>query len=437
MTVTQEEKFALAAPDRMACAQKLTDLLSGAQTKSSAVFKLALVDFRSFNDIFGRHYGDLLLEQVNTYLAGFEGAEVLRSGGVEFLLILRGSGYARAGEIGEEICDRFNETWRIGDMDFVCAMSLGIVLPPLAAEKGEALLEMLDSAEHEAYLSGQNTAVTYTEELRENLLRTKAIATRLKNALAVADDPDLEVCYRPTVLYDAHRYTRAESYVRLFSDTYGLVSEATLIPIAEQSGLACALNLYAIRHTCALIRKLLEEKRSFETIAVPISAVQFLQPDFDQELSRLLEEYGIPAEKLALEVTESALINSFTQVNYMMQQIAELGVELVLSDFGTGYSGINNVLDLPVSVLKLDRLFVLQLENDERCGCVIEGLISIAHKLGMKVIAEGVETDHQRELLAGWGCDYQQGFYYSATVHADELVGMLSMPRPEDQVEEL
>ena len=249
------------------------------------------------------------MEQVNAYLAGFEGAEVLRSGGVEFLLILRGSGYARAGEIGEEICDRFNETWRIGDMDFVCAMSLGIVLPPLAAEKGEALLEMLDSAEHEAYLSGQNTAVTYTEELRENLLRTKAIATRLKNALAVADDPDLEVCYRPTVLYDAHRYTRAESYVRLFSDTYGLVSEATLIPIAEQSGLACALNLYAIRHTCALIRKLLEEKRSFETIAVPISAVQFLQPDFDQELSRLLEEYGIPAEKLALEVTESALIN--------------------------------------------------------------------------------------------------------------------------------
>ena len=109
----------------------------------------------------------------------------------------------------------------------------------------------------------------------------------------------------------------------------------------------------------------------------------------------------------------------------------------MLSDFGTGYSGINNVLDLPVSVLKLDRLFVLQLENDERCGCVIEGLISIAHKLGMKVIAEGVETDHQRELLAGWGCDYQQGFYYSATVHADELVGMLSMPRPEDQVEEL
>lgn len=437
MTITPEKEITLTAPDRAACAEKLTGLLAGGEAKNSAVFKLALVDFKNFNDIFGRHYGDLLLDQVSAYLAGFEGAEVLRSGGVEFVLILHGSGYARAGEVGEEICDRFNETWRIGDMDFVCAMSLGIVLPPLAAEKGEMLLEMLDSAEHEAYLSGQNTAVTYTEELRESLLRTKAIATRLKNALAVPDDPDLEVCYRPTVLYDAHRYTRAESYVRLFSDAYGLVGEATLIPIAEQSGLACALNLYAIRHTCALIRKLLEEGRSFETIAVPISAVQFLQPDFDRELAGLLEEYGIPAEKLALEITESTLINSFVQVNYMMQQVAEMGVELVLSDFGTGYSGINNVLDLPVSVLKLDRLFVLQLENDERCGSVIEGLISIAHKLGMKMIAEGVETDHQRELLAGWGCDYQQGFYYSATVHADELVGMLSMPHPEDQVEEL
>lgn len=288
----------------------------------------------------------------------------------------------------------------------------------------------------EAYLTGQNGMAVYDSHLREKLQRTKSIATRLKNALATPDDPDLEVCFRPTVLYDVHRYTRAESYVRLYSDTYGLVSEATLLPIAERSGLACALNIYAIRHTCQMIRDLLDAGRSFETIAVPVSAVQFLQPDFDRELAGLLEEYGIPAQKLALELNEETLItNGLTQMAYMMEKVSAMGIELVLSDFGTGYSGLNNVLDLPVSILKLDRLFILQMENDDRCADVICGLIDIAHKLGMKVIAEGVENDSQRERLASFGCDYQQGFYYSATVHAQELLTMLSMPPEQENAE--
>lgn len=417
---------------RAACVELLQQLLVSPAAKQAGVFKIGLADFKEFNDIFGRHYGDLLLEKIITYLSSFPAAQLFRPVGVEFLLILPNSGYTRTAEIADEICTRFNETWHIGDMDFICSMNLGFVLPPQEAQSGEELMEMLDSAGQEACRTGQNTAIPFTEALRAGILRTKAIATKLKNALASPDDPDLEVCFRPTVLYDAHRYTRAESYVRLFSDVYGLVGEASLIPIAEQSGLATALNLYAIRHTCALIRDLLDAERSFETIAVPVSAVQFLQPKFDEQLKAIIDEYNIPADKLALELTESTLVNSFMQITYMMGQVSELGVELVLSDFGTGYSGINNILTLPVDVLKLDRLFVLQMENDERCGVVIEGLISIAHKLGMRVIAEGVETDHQREMLAGWGCDYQQGFYYSATVTADELPPMLSMPPKEE-----
>lgn len=429
-----EETRALALLTRADCAREMEALLGAAQARGTAVFKISLLDFKNFNDIFGRYYGDLLLQKVTAYLGGLTGARVLRAGGVEFLVVLENCGYAAAKELCDAVCDRFNQTWRIGNMDFVCSMALGAALPPLTAENGEALLEMLDGAAQEAYQVGQNAAVIYTAELRDSLQRTKAIATRLKNALAAADDPDLEVCYRPTVLYKAHRYTRAESYLRLFTDTYGLIGAATLIPIAEQSGLACALNLYAIRHTLALIRRLLDAGRVFETISVPVSAIQFLQPGFAGELDALLREYGVPADKLALELTESTLINSFLQVSCMMQQVADLGVELILSNFGTGYSGINNVLDLPVQVLKLDRMVIQQMENDPRCGCVVEGLISIAHKLGMKIVAEGVETDSQREQLAGWDCDYQQGFYYSATVHADELVGMLSMP-PADPVQ--
>ena len=339
---------------RAACAELLQQLLVSPAAKQAGVFKIGLADFKEFNDIFGRHYGDLLLEKIIAYLSSFPAAQLFRPVGVEFLLILPNSGYTRTAEIADEICTRFNETWHIGDMDFICSMNLGFALPPQEAQSGEELMEMLDSAGQEAYRTGQNTAIPFTEALRAGILRTKAIATKLKNALASPDDPDLEVCFRPTVLYDARRYTRAESYVRLFSDVYGLVGEASLIPIAEQSGLATALNLYAIRHTCALIRDLLDAERSFETIAVPVSAVQFLQPKFDEQLKTIIDEYNIPADKLALELTESTLVNSFMQITYMMGQVSDLGVELVLSDFGTGYSGINNILTLPVDVLASD-----------------------------------------------------------------------------------
>ena len=426
----------LKAPDRAACAAALGQLLDTPRAKNTAAFLVSLSDFKNFNDIFGRHYGDLLLGEISSYLGSFPAAEVQRCGGVDFLVLLSDTDYLAAQQAAEAICERFNETWHIGNMDFISAMSLGALLPPLAAQGAEPLLDALEDAAREAYLTGQNSMAVYDSALREKLARTKAIATRLKNALATPDDPDLEVCFRPTVMYEAHRYTRAESYVRLYSDNYGLVSEATLLPIAERSGLACALNLYAIRHTCQMIRDLLDAGRSFETIAVPVSAVQFLQPNFDCELADLLEEYGIPAEKLALELNEETLIaNGLTQMAYMMEKIAQMGVELVLSDFGTGYSGLNNVLNLPVSVLKLDRLFILQMENDERCTAAIAGLIDIAHKLGMKVIAEGVESDNQRERLAEFGCDYQQGFYYSATVRAQELLSMLSMPPVPQQSE--
>ena len=430
----EEKKCAwLKKPDRAACAALLEEIAETPQAKSTAAFLISLSDFKSFNDIFGRHYGDLLLEKIIDYLGGFASSRVERCGGVDFLVLLSDTDYLKAEETADAICERFNDTWHIGNMDFVSAMSLGALLPPLRAERGEALLDNLEDAVREAYLAGQNSMAVYDSKLREKMTSTKAIATKLKNALATPDDPDLEVCFRPTVLYTAHRYTRAESYIRLYSDCYGLVSEATLLPIAEQSGLACALNLYAIRHTCQMIRQLLDAGRDFETIAVPVSAVQFLQPNFDQDLAAMLEEYKVPAEKLALELNEETLItNGLTQMAYMMEKISRMGVELVLSDFGTGYSGLNNVLNLPVSVLKLDRLFILQMENDQRTAAVVAGLIEIAHKLGMKVIAEGVENDFQRERLASFGCDYQQGFYYSATVHAKELLEMLSMP-PEKQ----
>ncbi|MEG0804715.1 MAG: EAL domain-containing protein, partial [Pygmaiobacter sp.] len=291
-------------------------------------------------------------------------------------------------------------------------------------ESPESALEKLDAALHESMTCGQNTPVVFDEELGEMLHRTKLLANQLRDALVSPTDSALEVCFRPTVRTSNGVPVRAEAYLRMYSAEYGMIGAATLLPIAEETGIACALNLFMLRAACVMARTLLNAGCVFESISVPLSAVQFLQKGFCTELSALLKEYEIPANKLALEITESTLINSFAQISETLEEIAALDMETSLSDFGTGYSGVSNILNLPVATLKLDRLFVFQMVEDARCCGVIEGLISIAHKLGMKVIAEGVENEFQKEALTRYGCDYQQGFYYSATLPPPELLAL-------------
>lgn len=397
-------------------------LANPAERKKTALFKLTLEDFKQFNNTFGYRYGDLLLEQVAAYLSSFQGAQVWRISGVEFLLALCDIAYSKADELSTEIASRFDDTWNIEDMDCICAVNIGMIFPALPETSVQRVLEILDYATRESLAKGQNVPVLYDEELAGVERRTRLLAKQLKDMLACDEENNLQVYFRPTIRSADGCAVRAESYLRLYNPEYGTIGVATLMPIAEESGIACALNIYILRKACAQISKMLKAGCDFENVTVPLSAVQFLQKDFAKMVEKLLAEYEIPAEKLAFEITESTLINSFAQISEMLQIVSDMGIETILSDFGTGYSGVTNILDLPVKTLKLDRLFVYRMNDDDRCCAVIEGLIAMAHKLGMKVIAEGVESQRQKDLLESYGCDYQQGFYYSPTLPAEELL---------------
>ncbi|MDO5601145.1 MAG: GGDEF domain-containing phosphodiesterase [Oscillospiraceae bacterium] len=412
-----------AAPSKDACKEALAGLLSSASSrKKASVFKLHLENFKLFNDTFGYHYGDMLIENIGAFLDGLS-AEVFHYTGVDFIFFLENCSYTRALEIADEITSRFDSTWHINDMDCMCTINLGLLCPPLAEWPVDSVLACLESAVSEAAVKGQNQYALYNEKLQQKQYFESTIARCLKNSLA-GDGADIEVRFRPTMCMEKGRYTRAECYLRLFTEDFGMLSAEQFMPVAEDAGLICAVDNLVIRRACELLQKLVEQKRDFETIAVPVSPVLFLQENFDQNLKNILDSYGVPTEKLALEVTESTLINSFTSINIMMQNLADLGIELILTDFGTGYSGINNILNLPVSALKLDRMFIWELETNPRSGVLIEGLVSIANKLGIKIIAEGVETENQKTKLEQFGCPYQQGFYYSATIEAEDLPGL-------------
>lgn len=409
-----------AAPSKDACKEALGALLASAQTrKKASVFKLHLENFKLFNDTFGYHYGDLLIEHIGAFLNEFS-VQLFHYTGVDFIFFLENCSYTRAIEIAEDITSRFDSTWHINDMDCMCTINLGLLCPPLAEWPVDSVLACLESAASEAAVKGQNQYALYNEKLQQKQYFESTIARCLKNSLA-GDGADIEVRFRPTMCMKKARYTRAECYLRLFTEDFGMLSAEQFMPVAEDSGLICAVDNLVIRKACELLRELITQQRDFETIAVPVSPVLFLQENFDRNLKKILDSYGIPPDKLALEVTESTLINSFTSINIMMQNLADLGIELILTDFGTGYSGINNILNLPVSALKLDRMFIWELETNPRSGVLIEGLVSIANKLGIKIIAEGVETENQKTRLEEFGCPYQQGFYYSATVEAADL----------------
>lgn len=412
--------IAVSAPSKDACKQALGDLLSSASArKKASVFKLHLENFKLFNDTFGYHYGDLLIEHIGAFLNEFS-VRLFHYTGVDFIFFSENCSYTRALEIAEDITSRFDSTWHINDMDCMCTINLGLLCPPLAEWPVDSVLACLDSAVTEAAVKGQNQYALYNEKLQQKQYFESTIARCLKNALA-GDGEDIEVRFRPTMCMAQGRYTRAECYLRLFTEDFGMLSAEQFMPVAEDSGLICAVDNLVIRKACELLQKLVEQNRDFETIAVPVSPVLFLQENFDQNLKQILDSYHVPTDKLALEVTESTLINSFTSINIMMQNLADLGIELILTDFGTGYSGINNILNLPVSALKLDRMFIWELETNPRSGVLIEGLVSIANKLGIKIIAEGVETENQKAKLEQFGCPYQQGFYYSATIEAADL----------------
>ena len=409
---------------RKACMKKFADLLSAGNEKGH-ILKVYLENFKYFNDTFGYDNGERMLEDVAEYLAEVTGRTVYRFVGVEFVIILDGLGQAKSEDLAEEILARFSHMWQIGETECLCQAQIGMCPYPGIARSAEELNLFLDRAVSESTAQGPGQVTVYDSKLNERFIRNRMIALALTEAVA---NNQVNVRYRPTFCQEKGRFTRAEFYMRIFVEGIGNVGYEEFLPIAEDSGQVRVVEYFALRQVCEMISRLIDEGIEFESIALPISSVLFLQEDFVDTVQQMMEEYKIPEGKLALEIHESMLTAAYFYVNVAMQELSAMGVELILNDFGSGYSGVSSILELPVDVLKLERMFVWQLETNPRAADLIEGLVHIAIRLGLKIIAEGVETDHQVDQLNAFGCSYRQGFYYAPTVESDLLSKVLGVP---------
>ena len=219
-----------------------------------------------------------------------------------------------------------------------------------------------------------------------------------------------------------------------YSRPIGLVGAAEFMPIAEDSGQIRAIGYYALDHAGRCISELMITGREFDSICIPVSPVLLVQEDFLDQVTKVLETYQIPKGKLALEVDDSALSNVYLNVNITMQELSDMGVELVLNNFGSGCAPVSSILDLPINTVKLERMFVWQLETNPKSASIAGGLIQIARELGIHIIAEGVETENQLNALNNYQCEYQQGFYYAPTMEQDVLIKVMGTTLDESRV---
>ncbi len=386
------------------------------------VLKVYLENFKRMNELFGFEYCEQLLEQILDFLEQKTRCKVYRYVGVEFIIILRDRTMGEASRLAEQLIDRFEYSWTVGDTDCLCSIRMGLCAYPGYPTNAGEMLKCLDLAvSHAAEMEGSQYAV-YDMKMHTRFQRRQAITRYLSTAFA---NNEVEVRYRPTYDLKKGRFTRAEFYMRIFVKDIGMVGCSEFLPIAEDTGQIRTVEYYALERVASMIYELIRQEKEFDSIAIAISPVLLLQGDFLDEVGRVIRTYDIPAGKLAIEVEEYAVSMAYVNIMVLMQELEELGVELILNNFGSGYSGLARILELPVDTLKFDRMFVWQLETDSQSAPVLEGLTQIAHKIGKQLIAEGVETQNQTDVLRKFGCHLQQGFYFSPTLPEKDLFAVL------------
>lgn len=406
--------------DRMVCRHQLEHALSG--DGQGVVMKFYIENFKRMNELFGFSYCEELLKAILEYLREETGCTVYRYVGVEFIAILRSRTQGQAVRLAEEILDRFSQNWNIRGTGCMCSCQIGLCSYPGYASSADEILKCLDLAVSKAAETGMNQYAIYDSKLHAAHLRKQAIAKYISTAL---ENHELEIRFRPTYNTQENRFVRAEYYMRMFVKDIGMVGSAEFVPIAEDTGQISSVEYYALERVAQEIAELEKKGIAYESIAVPVSPVLIIQENFVDTVQSMIEKYQIPSGKLAVEIDEYALTTTPVIIEIVMQQLKDLGVELILNNFGSGYSGISKILELPVDTLKFERMFMWQLETNPKSEPIVECLIKAADKLGKRLIAEGVETQHQLDILAKFGCEYQQGYYYSPTIPQELLAGVL------------
>jgi len=415
-------------PNRLLIQSRLDHALAHARREGSqvAVLFVDLDRFKNVNDSLGHPVGDQLLQQITQRInERIRGDDTFgRLGGDEFLIVLDDLRQASdAAGVAREVLQILEAPFALeGHRDIYIGASVGISLYPQDGEDAAELVQHADAAMYQAKEQGRNTLRFYTPELSAAVTYRMELESRMRRALAQGE---FTLHYQPQVDLATSTVIGCEALVRWNDPEKGLVSPADFIPLAEETGLIVALGDWVLQTACAQFRQWLNMTSMPLCMAINLSARQLQQPDFVDSVDAIIRRFQLPAERIKLELTESMIMASGEDAASLLASIRALGVRLSIDDFGTGYSSLAYLKRFPIDELKIDRGFVKDIPQDDNDTEIAATIIAMAHKLKLKVIAEGVETREQADFLGQQGCQAYQGYLFSAPLPADAFEKLL------------
>jgi diguanylate cyclase (GGDEF)-like protein/PAS domain S-box-containing protein len=419
-------------PNRRLLQDRLSQALAASErTKHRCALLLIDLDhFKNINDTLGHVAGDSLLEQVAHRLTSSlrEGDSVARIGGDEFVVLLSDmdeesmDAAAQAGLIGEKIVAQLNLPFQLGQHVIHNTASIGIALNNDNLVDFEALFKQADIAMYQAKKAGRNALRFFDPKMQELIDSRAALESDLRKAI---DNKQFQLYYQ-IQMNSSKQPTGAEALIRWIHPEYGMVPPIQFIPLAEETGLILPIGEWVLRTACIQLKAWEHNILTCRLLlSVNVSARQFQQVDFVKQVQNIVQEYSIDPGLFKLELTESMLVENIQEVIAKMKSLKEIGIRISLDDFGTGYSSLQYLKNLPLDQLKIDQSFVRDINSDSGNNAIVSTIITMAHGLNLNVIAEGVETEEQRQFLEHAGCIHYQGYLFSKPVPIHQFENLL------------
>ncbi len=437
--IAQQQLFDLAhndsltnLPNRALFMEHLNGAVARSRRRTSPDFAVMMLDldrFKIVNDTLGHLAGDQLLIGVASRLQQClrEVDTPARLGGDEFAILIDGSHSVKdATRTAERIHNALKTPFDIDGKEVLASASIGIVMMNARYERSTDLLRDADVALYRAKEEGRSRYQVFDHEMHG----TVSAQLRLESDLAHAvERQELVLHYQPILASVSHTIVGFEALVRWHHSERGIISPGEFIPIAEESGMINPIGLWVIEQGCRQLAAWHQDGAQELTMAVNLSTRQLLQADLGGEIERAAQAVALDPRKLKVEITESAMMPNDPAIQHTLSRLRELGIAISLDDFGTGYSCLSYLHNFPVTSLKIDRSFVSRIGQKTERPEIVRAIVSLAHNLGMDVIAEGVETVEQLERLRQLECEYVQGFYFSEPLDAEAATAYLSRSR--------
>lgn len=425
----QEEYDALTKlPNRAKLLSRFDQLIKSVHgtEKTITVFFVTLDNFKKINDAMGHQAGDKLLRivawRLNRIVA--QQSMIARWGGDEFIMLLDHLSNSKSvAEIAQKILHVIEQYFEIDGMRIFVSASIGISFYPQDGLSSDLVLEKAGTAMYQAKREGGNRFDLYSPQ--SSVIWTRDRLELEKDLRTAIECNELQVFFQPITNVVSENITHIEALVRWQHPQRGFLPPSEFVPLAENIGLIGQLGERVLSISCLFTNQLLQAGYPVK-VSVNVNPRQLTNPEFLETVFRILRETGLPSSALMLEITESALVNNTERASEILAQIKAVGILIALDDFGTGYSSLTLLRELPIDILKIDKSFVRTLDQNQNDQKIVQAIIGLGANLGLTVVAEGVETEQQSQILLQHQCQYQQGYFFSRPVPYPALLELIN-----------